>query len=458
MSVVKDIETAEAVARRVKDAGGRCFYVGGFVRDRLLGRENKDVDIEVHGLSPAELETILDFLGERLTVGESFGIYTLKGCSLDISLPRREGFSGGGHTELAEVTDPFIGPKAAAGRRDFTLNAMMQDVLTGEILDFFDGQADLERGIIRHVTPTIFREDPLRVLRAAQFAARFGFTVAGETLSLCRGVDLYSLPKERVEGEVKKALLKSERPSVFFELLREMGQLDTWFPELKALIGVEQNPEFHSEGDVWNHTMLVLDRAAECRDKARNPFAFMLSALTHDMGKALCTEEIDGVIHAYEHELLGLAPARAFVKRLTDENDVLKTVLNQTELHMRPNVMAAARSSVKKTNHLFDEAVDPEALIALAICDGLGTVSSAAYVSHEAFFESRLAAYREYMSRPYVMGRDLLEAGLTPGESFGDYLAYAHKLRLAGVPKESALKQTLAFARKKERSPGKSKP
>ena len=264
---MEDRRMALEVARKVSKKGGRTFYVGGFVRDALLHRENKDVDIEVHGISPKCLEEILDSLGQRISIGESFGIFNLKGYSLDIAMPRKEQLRGMGHKDFDIFVDPFIGTEGACRRRDFTFNALMQDVLTGEIVDHFGGQEDLERGILRHVNDESFAEDPLRVLRAAQFAARFDFRVAPETVNLCRSMDLRHLPRERIEGELKKALLKAEKPSIFFEILREMDQLDFWFPELKALIGLEQNPVYHAEGDVWNHTMMVLDQAAKLRGR-----------------------------------------------------------------------------------------------------------------------------------------------------------------------------------------------
>ena len=441
-------QMARFIAEKVAASGGRAYYVGGYVRDRLLGIENKDVDMEVHGISPAALAEILDSLGQRITIGESFGIFGLKGWELDIAMPRKEQARGMGHRDFDIFVDPFIGTEAAARRRDFTVNAMMQDILTGRIIDHFGGQQDLENRILRHVCDTSFPEDPLRVLRCAQFAARFGFTPARETVRLCKGMGLQHLPRERVEGELKKALLKAAQPSVFFEVLRQMEQLEVWFPELKALIGVPQNPRYHAEGDVWNHTMMVLDEAAKLRHRVENPYAFMLSALVHDFGKALCTEEIRGVIHAYDHEKAGLAAVEAFMKRLTAENRLLKYVLNMTLLHMKPNTVARSGSARKVTNRIFDESADPEGLICLALADDRGRICSQPRESTEDFLLMRLACYRELMAKPHVTGRDLIEAGLAPGEDFTDILQYAHKLRLAGVEKESALKQVLGYARK----------
>ena len=447
MSHLEDQKMAREVARLVAEKGGRTFYVGGFVRDALIHRENKDVDIEVHGISPKSLEDILDSLGQRMTIGESFGIFGLKGYSLDIAMPRKEEARGQGHKDFDIFVDPFIGTEAAARRRDFTFNALMQDVLTEEIVDHYGGVENLHAGVLRHVNDQSFAEDPLRVLRAAQFAARFGFRVAEETVSLCQRMQLQHLPRERIEGELKKALLKAERPSIFFEVLREMDQLDHWFPEVKALIGVPQNPVYHSEGDVWTHTMMVLDEAAKLRHRAANPYWFMLAALVHDFGKAICTEEHDGVLHAYLHEIKGLPLAETFLRRITSETKLIEYALNLAEYHMKPNTVAGARSAKKVTTRMFDRAVDPEGLICIALADDRGRITQAPATDHEAFLYERLEVFRELMSRPYVMGRDLIEAGLQPGVAFTEILEHAHKLRLAGVPKDSALKQTLAYAR-----------
>lgn len=433
----------------VSERGGRTFYVGGFVRDKILGIENKDMDIEVHGIQPAVLREILSEVGEPISYGSSFGVYSLKGYDIDIAMPRKEHATGKGHRDFEVFVDPFIGTAEAARRRDFTMNAVMEDVLTGELVDPFGGKQDLENGIIRHIDPETFVEDPLRVLRGAQFASRFGFNIADDTSDLFRSMDLSALSRERVEDELKKALLKGKKPSVFFEVLRSADGLDVWFPEVKALIGIEQDPKFHPEGDVWTHTMEVLDRAARYRYKTKNPYAFMLLALTHDFGKAVTTEVVNGRIHAYDHETEGLPAIETFLRRITNESEVISYVLNMVPLHMKPNVVAASKSAVKVTNRMFDRAAAPEDLIYFAMSDKPVMSGDNPFTGDPEFLFERYELYEEMMSRPYVTGNDLIEKGLEPGEYFSDVLAYAHKLRLAGTEKESALKQTLAYARKR---------
>ena len=450
---------ARRVAEAVEKAGGRVYYVGGFVRDRLLGRENKDIDIEVHGISVKALEEILDSLGERLTMGASFGVMGLRHYDLDIAMPRSETATGRGHKDFEVFVDPFLGEEKAAMRRDFTINALMENVLTGEILDFFGGREDLAQGRIRHVNDQSFAEDPLRVFRACQFAARFGFSVAPETTALCAAMAVDALARERILGEMEKALLKAAHPSVFFEELRKMRQLSYWFPELEALIGLGQNARYHPEGDVWTHTMQVLDEAAQLRPEAREPLWFMLSALCHDFGKAVTTEEKDGVLHAYEHETAGLPIAERFLSRVANEVKLKEYVLNMTRHHMRPNMLAVSTKSKKKFMKLFDDSVCPEDLLLLAKADHLGRKTAETdpgqmlrdYAPIEETLRARLAEYERLMENPPVMGRDLIAAGMTPGPIFTEALAFAHKLHLAGLSREDALRQTLGTYHKTDR-------
>ncbi len=446
--MTRDRETARRIAQAVRPLGGSVYYVGGCVRDRLLGRESKDLDIEVHGVTPQQLEIVLDRMGGRRTVGASFGVYGLAGCGLDIAMPRREAAVGRGHRDFTVEVDPWLGPERAARRRDFTVNALMEDVLTGQVLDFFGGREDLRRGILRHVDDHSFPEDPLRVLRGAQFAARFGFTVAEETVALCRTMDLSALSRERVEGELQKALLQAPHPSIFFRTLDIMHQLRPWFTEVQRLQGVPQPPRYHGEGDVWEHTMAVLDTAAELRPQAAQPMALMLAALAHDFGKVAATTESGGVIHAYGHEEAGLPPAEDFLHRVIGEKALHRCVKNLVALHMKPNAMALSGASVKSTNRLLDAAIEPEDLILLALADHRGSRCDPPRPDPEPFLRQRLEIYRATMARPMVTGSDLISAGLTPDRDFSQLLAYARKLHLAGLDREAALRQTLAYARK----------
>ncbi len=445
----RDLTMARTIARLVSERGGRTFFVGGCVRDKLMGIQAKDLDLEVHGIEPACLCELLEGLGHCSERGASFGILALDGYGLDIAQPRRERATGVHHTDFEVDIDPFIGTYEAAIRRDFTINALMEDVLSGEIIDHFNGLADLKAGVLRHVNEESFAEDPLRVLRGAQFAARFEFELAPETVSLCSKMDLTTLSKERVMGELEKALLKAVRPSLFFRGMRAMNQLEPWFSEVAALVGVPQPPQYHPEGDVWEHTMRVIDQAAKLRNQASWPLAFMLAALAHDFGKPATTELIDGRWRAFGHENEGLAVAHDFIRRLTAERKLATYVESMIKLHMRPNAIVGCAKKAKSFNRLFDSSVSPEDLLLIAKSDylGCGGTSEEAYAETEEALRGRLADYRELMARPCVTGADLIEAGLKPGPQFSEALAYAHKMRLAGIGKDRVLQSTLGYVR-----------
>lgn len=445
MEKTRDALLAERIAADVAQRGGRVYYVGGVVRDRLMGRASKDIDVEVYGIAPQTLREVLAAHGEVLEKGASFGVLGLRHSDLDIAMPRKERRTGEGHRDFDVSVDPFMTTREASMRRDFTINAMMRDVLTGELVDHWGGQEDLENRVIRCVNPQTFREDALRVFRAAQFAARLKASVDPDTLSLCAGIDVTQITRERVFEELSKALLKAEKPSVFFRELRRMDHLREFFPELEACIGVEQNPKFHPEGDVFEHTMLVVDCAAGLRDRAEQPLGFMLSALLHDLGKIVATEvQEDGRITAYGHEVQGLPLVERQMQRLTNNQRLTAYVLNQTQLHMRPNMMAANHSHKKKTRAMFDLSACPNDLILLSRADASGKLDAPYDERYEEFLRERMEDYRRIMLRPMVTGRDLMDAGLRPGASFSAMLARARQLHFAGLSRETALRQILA--------------
>ena len=434
----KNIITAYHIAEKIEERGGTVYYVGGFVRDSIIHKPNKDVDIEIHNIEPQEVKEVLSEFGTVESQGAAFGVYNIHGYDIDIAQPRTEKSTGGGYTDFEVNVDPYIGVEKAAKRRDFTINAIMKNARTGEIVDPFNGQKDLKDGIIRHVNDDAFNEDPLRVLRAAQFAARFGFKIAPETKKLMKKSDVSKLSKERVWLETEKALLKSKKPSIFFETLRETDQLDHWFPELKALIGSEQSKKHHPEGDVWTHTMKVLDSAAKERDKSSDPESFMLAALCHDLGKPK-SQTIDekGIIHNYGHENTGQEVAEDFLNRINPNVKTKKYVKNMIKLHMRAHTLAQNNSKVAKTNQLFDESICPRDLCLIAKVDKHKRKESQAEYK---FLSERCQIYEDRMKEPQVMGRDLVDLGLKPGKEFSDILKDAHKQHLSGVDKKAVLK------------------
>jgi tRNA nucleotidyltransferase (CCA-adding enzyme) len=334
-------EKIRTIAETVRSEGGRALLVGGCVRDPLMGLEPKDWDLEVYGIEPARLREILEKFGQVNAVGEAFTVYKL-GPHLDVSLPRRERKTGPGHRGFVIEGDPSMSISDAARRRDFTINAILSDPLTGEIIDPFNGQADIRNKVLRAVSADTFAEDSLRVLRAAQFAARFEFVIDDDTVALCHNIELSDLPPERIWGELEKLLLRANRPSIGLKWLRDLRVIEKLFPELVALIDVPQDPEWHPEGDVFVHTTLVLDQARELIGDLDYPrqVTVMLSALAHDLGKPSTTEFLEGRWRSRGHEEAGVGPTEMLLDRLNihtlDGYDVRGQVIALVREHLKP--------------------------------------------------------------------------------------------------------------------------
>ncbi len=329
----------------------RAYLVGGVVRDLAMGKEATDADIEVYGVEALSLRRFLEeqFPKRVHDVGRAFSVWkvTLEdGTELDVSLPRRESKTGPGHKGFAVEGDPTMTVEDAARRRDFTVNAMMADPLTGEVLDPFGGKNDLEQGVLRAVDKTTFVEDPLRVYRALQFAARFDLAPDIHTRELLRDMtmrgDLDELPKERITEEIRKLLLKAEKPSIGFELARDIGLIAKDYPELDLLPDTPQEPEWHPEGDVWIHTMMVIDQAARIIRRARTqimPLAVMLGSLCHDLGKPPTTQTIDGRIRSLDHEAGGVEPAISLLSRWAFGKEAEQAVIAIVKEHLKPGML-----------------------------------------------------------------------------------------------------------------------
>ncbi len=256
--------TIGEIAAAVRDAGGRALVVGGWVRDHFLGMRSKDVDVEVFGLDLERLEATLAGFGKVHAIGRAFGVFRAGDVDADFSLPRRDSKRGPGHRGFDVTPDPSLDFAQAARRRDLTVNSIGIDPLTAEVLDPHGGRRDLERRVLRATDPKRFPEDPLRGLRVAQLAARLEMAPDDELIALCRRLDLSELSGERVFEEFRKLLLRATKPSLGFRVLEDTGQL-RFFPELDALRGVPQDIEWHPEGDVWVHTLMVLDMATSLR-------------------------------------------------------------------------------------------------------------------------------------------------------------------------------------------------
>ncbi len=433
------VEQTHTIARAVRTAGGRALIVGGWVRDQLLGMpESGNVDLEVFGLPGDRLRELLETFGRVEAVGESFQVYKIG--DIDVSLPRRDSKAGRGHRGFVVTGDPEMSIAEAARRRDFTVNAISWDPLTGEYFDPFDGRRDLEQRMLRVVDPQTFDDDSLRVLRGVQFAARFALTLEESTMALCRQIPLDDLPAERVWGEFEK-LLFAPKPSIGFAIAMDLGVVSKLFPELQALAGCPQEPEWHPEGDVWVHTLQVIDRARTRIDDLPRPeqLAVMLGAVCHDLGKPATTAVIDGRIRSLDHEEQGVAPASALLDRLNvnsvDGYDVRKQVLGITAQHLKPGSWFKVRGEVsdgafRRLAHKVD--LELLARVAKSDCEGRkpGQFDCAAM---DWFLErARALGVQHRPPEATLLGRHLLALGLTPGPRVGEILKAVYELQMDG--------------------------
>jgi tRNA nucleotidyltransferase (CCA-adding enzyme) len=453
-----DLALARVIARLARDAGGRALIVGGWVRDRLRGQPSKDIDIEVFGLSAPAVRELLERLGPVNAVGESFTVYKVAG--LDVSLPRRESKIGRGHRGFEVTGDPALTPRQAARRRDFTVNAISWDPLTGEFVDPFDGRGDLERRVLRVVDPDTFADDSLRVLRAVQFSARFEFSLDPETERICRAIPLDDLPAERVWGEIEKLLLRAARPSFGFALAERLGVVSALFPECAALIGCEQDPEWHPEGDVWIHTLMVIDNARARIGDLSYPkrAAMMLGAVAHDFGKPATTLFADGHVRSPNHEEAGVAPAHAFLDRLNVHNldgyDVRKQVVGLVANHLKPGMWRKSSNPVGDgAFRRLAQKVDLELLARLAEADCLGRTGEFDCGAMTWFLERARALGVEHRPpAPILLGRHVLALGVPPGPRVGFVLKTVYERQLDG--QVSSLDEAIAVARELVRGQG----
>jgi tRNA nucleotidyltransferase (CCA-adding enzyme) len=451
-------EKITKLAEIIKQNGGRAMLVGGCVRDELMGVEPKDFDVEIYGIEPHKLKEILEGLGKVDAVGEAFTVYKI-GNDLDVSLPRRERKVGRGHKGFVVEGDKDMSFEEAAKRRDFTVNAILKDILTGEIVDIYGGREDIENKILRVVSRETFAEDSLRVLRAAQFAARFEFEIEAATSELCRQIDLTDLPKERIWGELEKLLLKAQTPSIGLHWLYKLNVVEQLFPEMKALVSVPQEPEWHPEGDVDVHTLLVVDRARELIDDLpyAKKVAVMLGAVCHDFGKPATTKFFDGRWRSHAHDEAGVEPTISFLDKLgihtLDGYDVREQIIQLVRYHLTPGMFYKSQPGDGAFRRLARK-VEPDLLYRVSRADTLGR--NADWIPKEKWFDAvpqewfiqraRKLAVETEAPKPVLMGRHLIELGMKPSARFGEITKAVYELQLDG--KISNLEEAIDAAKK----------
>jgi tRNA nucleotidyltransferase (CCA-adding enzyme) len=437
-------------------AVGRPRLVGGGVRDWLLGLEPKDFDVEVAGVDFETLQRALAPFGATDVVGRSFGVVKVRsaasGAVYDFSLPRRESKTGAGHRGFAVAPDPSLDDDDAAARRDFTVNAIAFDPFSGETIDPRRGLADLRAGILRH-TSGAFVEDPLRVLRAFQLAARFDFSLAPETAALCRSIagSYGELPVERVWGEWSKWAADSRVPSRGLAVLEETGWL-RHFPAVAALRGTPQEPEWHPEGDVFTHTQLCLDALAGIEGwRSSGPERrrlLMLAVLAHDFGKPSTTERAEkrGALRWVSpgHEAAGGPIAEEFLRAIGAPLDLAAPVKALVVHHLAHHHGQAGEftdSQIRRlARKLSPATIDELALVMTA--DSLGrppkdSPETSALIA-QLTSRSHELEIRNSAPKPIILGRHLIALGRKPGPEFKAVLAVAFEAQLDGAFSDEA--------------------
>jgi tRNA nucleotidyltransferase (CCA-adding enzyme) len=464
-SIEKAEEAAAAIlgpimplVQAVADEGGDALLVGGCVRDILLGRAAKDLDVEAFRIDADRLKSVLGRSGTVNLVGQSFAVFKFRPTSepsleIDVSLPRRDVKTGPGHRGFTVSYDPLLGPLEASKRRDLTINAIFFNPITRRFIDPQGGINDLRERRLRAVDADTFVEDSLRVLRVAGLAARLEFEVEASTLALCKTIDLHDLPAERIREELFKILLKAGRPSTGFHLLNEMGAIDQLFPEIAALRACEQDPAYHPEGNVFTHTMLAIDEAARITEgmSQEKRLTVMLAVLAHDFGKPATTtrvtETADGQvrirIRSIDHENVGAELAKGFLDKISvftiDGYPVRDQVVGLVEEHLAPPQFHRSHlRGYEPSRRAFAKVVakcDPELLAVVAMADIFARPPLPKDPASIDYFRQRI---REFgfdagLPEPVLMGRHILDAGIAqPGIAIGRILRAVYDKQLGG--------------------------
>jgi len=412
---------AVQIIQSLHQAGFHAFLVGGCVRDLLLGRDPADYDVA----TDATPDDVMRIFPKTYAVGAQFGVVLVPdvdGNTVEVATFRSDiGYSDGRHPDEVRFTR---NPQDDAQRRDFTINGMFLDPLTNDVFDYVEGRKDLEAGTIRAIgdAERRFAEDKLRMLRAVRFAARFGYSIEPGTMAAIRKLasQIHQVSQERVRDELTKMLTEGRARLAFF-LLHGTGLLKQVLPEISAMKGVEQPPEFHPEGDVFIHTLLLLDNLPQpC------PPTLAWGALLHDVGKPPTFRVAPDRIRFDGHVDVGVKMAEEICRRLRFSNEDTEQILALVDNHMRfGDATRMSESTLKKFLRMprFEEHLELHRLDCTASTGNLASYN---------FVREKLAAIPPEVMRPdpLVSGADLIAAGYLPGPRFKEILAAVEDAQL----------------------------
>src|SRR3990167_6087210 len=421
------------IVKEIDSAGGASYLVGGAVRDLFLDIPTKDIDIEVHGINLDKLSDLLGKFGPVDLVGKSFGVLKLHGLDVDLSVPRRD---SSGRKPKVEF-DPNMSIEEAFKRRDLTINSMGINLITEELVDPFNGLEDLKNKILCATDPEFFVEDPLRFYRVMQFISRFELTQDQELDEICKKIDISKVSRERIESEFEKLLLKSARPSLGIRWLEKIGRLKEVLPELYDTVGVEQNPEYHPEGDVFEHSMQTLDEAAKLVRNKEDVLILLYAALCHDLGKPGTTKFENEKIRSIGHDRAGVDKTKFMLKRITHNKDLITTVSLLVKYHMSPLLfvkMNAGLAAYKRLANKLSPYTNLKMLTLLSIADKMGRVGDSLHEFNpdeinKFIKKAEEANVYEGIEKPVLLGKDLLDV-VEPGPKLGEMVKEAYKIQI----------------------------
>ena len=441
----------QALIHDLEQAGAVVYLVGGSVRDAFLQMPIKDLDIEVHKLSLDRLEKVLQKYGNVNAVGKSFGVLKLESLPIDWSLPRIDEAGRKPHVTV----DPWMDIKTAFERRDLTINAMGINLITFGLVDPFDGLNDLKMGILRTPNPRFFIEDPLRFYRVMQFIGRFEMYPDLILTKICSLMEISKVSRERIELEFGKLLLQSKKPSIALRWLNEIGRLEEVLPELAATKDILQEPDWHPEGDVFEHTLQTIDAAA-CLDYSspEEKLIILYASLCHDLGKTVTTKLIKGRLTAYDHAKQGVYCTKKLLKRITHNNLLIDGVCKLVSAHLYPFEFIlgnAGMGAYKKLALKLGPDITLAMLAKVALADKQGRNVERGKPLHtkqplldKFLYNAERAGVLSSIEKPILQGKDLMPE-VQPGPHMGLLVKKAYAIQLSEGIKDKEILKSLVL-------------